>query len=214
MKKYILATVFGFTILFLISVVPAHAQMGMMGDYYNNYNNEASTSSRTEQQNQKTLDTMVNNLLKSQNVSSVNQLDCQKVSNDQLEKLGDAWMDVVIPNESEHQAMDNMMGGEGSQSLTNAHIGMAENYLGCSTGNANDSWMPMMFGNYNNSADRYSARGGGFPMMGWGYGYGNGASGFGWGFGILAFLFWLVIFIDAILAGIWLWQQIRATKKK
>jgi hypothetical protein len=91
---------------------------------------------------------------------------------------------------------------------------MAENYLGCSTGSTNYGWMPMMFGSYNNDANNTSARGGGFPMMGWGYGYGNGGNGFGWGYGALGLLFWLVVFIDFILAGIWLWQQIRAPKKK
>jgi hypothetical protein len=211
MKKNILAIAFSFITLFLIFVVPARAQMGMMGDYYND---DASPSSQTEQQNQQKLNILVNALLKAQNVSSVNQLDCQKIGNDQLAKLGDSWMDVMIPNESQHQAMDNRMGGEGSQSLTNAHIGMAKNYLGCSTGNTNDSWMPMMFGAYHNDENNTSARGGGFPMMGWGYGYGNGVNGTFWGFGVLALLFWLVVFIDFILAGIWLWQQIRAPKKK
>lgn len=43
-------------------------------------------------------------------------------------------------------------------------------------------------------------------MMGWGD-YGMMDSGFGF----LASLFWLVILIDFILLGVWLWKQI--TKK-
>ena len=39
-------------------------------------------------------------------------------------------------------------------------------------------------------------------MMGWGYG------GMGYGFGVVATIFWLVILIDLILLGIWLWKQI------
>lgn len=39
-------------------------------------------------------------------------------------------------------------------------------------------------------------------MMGWGYG--NMMSGFGF----LGSLFWIVILIDLILLGIWLWKQI------
>jgi hypothetical protein len=43
-------------------------------------------------------------------------------------------------------------------------------------------------------------------MMGYGYGYG------GWGMadgvGVLGVITWLVVIIDLILAGIWLWQQI------
>lgn len=40
-------------------------------------------------------------------------------------------------------------------------------------------------------------------------GYGN-MMNFGgyWGFGILGGLFWLVVLIDLILLGIWLWKQI------
>lgn len=38
-------------------------------------------------------------------------------------------------------------------------------------------------------------------MMGSAYG--------GWGaFGLIGSLFWIILFIDAILLGIWLWKQI------
>lgn len=40
-------------------------------------------------------------------------------------------------------------------------------------------------------------------MMGWGYGNMMG------GVGVLGLAFWLVLFVDAILVGIWLWQQIQ-----
>jgi uncharacterized membrane protein len=40
-------------------------------------------------------------------------------------------------------------------------------------------------------------------MMGWG----NYAM-FGSGFGFLAALFWVVILVDLILLGLWLWKQI------
>jgi hypothetical protein len=39
-------------------------------------------------------------------------------------------------------------------------------------------------------------------------GYGNGMMGWG-GAGILGLMFWIILFIDAILLGIWLWQQIQ-----
>lgn len=42
-------------------------------------------------------------------------------------------------------------------------------------------------------------------MMGWGS-YGNMMYS---GFGILATIFWLVILVDLILLGIWLWKQIQ-----
>jgi hypothetical protein len=46
-------------------------------------------------------------------------------------------------------------------------------------------------------------------MMGFGgYGYGSMMNGFGWGFGLVGFLFWLVVFIDLVLFGIFLWKKI------
>lgn len=47
--------------------------------------------------------------------------------------------------------------------------------------------------------------------MGWGYG---GWMGSGWGlFGLLGLIFWLVVFVDFVLLGMWLWQQIQKGKK-
>ena len=39
-------------------------------------------------------------------------------------------------------------------------------------------------------------------MMGYGYWGGMG------GFGTLGFITWLVVFVDAVLLGIWLWKKI------
>lgn len=41
-------------------------------------------------------------------------------------------------------------------------------------------------------------------MMNWGYG-----SMMGSGWEVVGLLFWIILFIDAILLGIWLWQQIQ-----
>ncbi|MBI2020653.1 sporulation protein YjcZ [Candidatus Daviesbacteria bacterium] len=43
-------------------------------------------------------------------------------------------------------------------------------------------------------------------MMGWG-GYGGMMGGYG--FGVLSTIFWLIILIDLILLGVWLWKQIQ-----
>ncbi len=80
MKK-LLIYIFIITIILLVKPVNAHAQWGMM-DGFSNGQNDASTSSQTEQQNQQTLQNMVNNLLKSQNVSSTDQLNCSKIHQD------------------------------------------------------------------------------------------------------------------------------------
>lgn len=43
-------------------------------------------------------------------------------------------------------------------------------------------------------------------MMGWGgYGYTNMM---GLGFSFLATVFWLVLLVDLILLGVWLWKQV------
>lgn len=49
--------------------------------------------------------------------------------------------------------------------------------------------------------------------MGWGYQNMMGwnpstSSGFGW-FGFLGLAFWIVILVDLILLGIWLWKKIQ-----
>jgi hypothetical protein len=43
------------------------------------------------------------------------------------------------------------------------------------------------------------------------YGYGDYGPIMGGGFGIICLLTWLVVFIDLVLVGVWLWQHI--TKK-
>lgn len=187
MKKLFL--IIAITVLGRLLPQVTYAQMGMMGN-----NNNASSSSFVYQQ--KTLDNETNAVLKSQNVSSINQLNCLKVTQDQFEKVGDAWMGVMAGSEQTHSAMEQRMGGEGSQTLKQAHIQMGENYLGCSKGQQNN-WMPMMYG-----------RGDGFPMMGYGYA-GRMNGGYGWGFGWIAFLFWIVAFIDLILLGVFLLAKLR-----
>lgn len=44
-------------------------------------------------------------------------------------------------------------------------------------------------------------------MMGYGN-FGNMMNG-GWGFGLVGFLFWLVLLVDLILLGAWLWKNIQ-----
>lgn len=43
-------------------------------------------------------------------------------------------------------------------------------------------------------------------MMGWNYGYTGMMSGGFWFFGSLL---WIVIFVDFILLGLWLWKQLK-----
>ena len=52
-------------------------------------------------------------------------ISCNKLTNEQLEEIGDYYMEQMHPGES-HELMDNMMGGEGSESLKQVHINMAK----------------------------------------------------------------------------------------
>lgn len=51
-------------------------------------------------------------------------ISCDRLINEQLEAIGDYYMEQMHPGES-HEIMDNMMGGEGSESLKQVHINMA-----------------------------------------------------------------------------------------
>jgi hypothetical protein len=53
------------------------------------------------------------------------EISCSNLSNDQLEIIGDYYMEQIHPGES-HIRMDEMMGGEGSESLREIHINMAK----------------------------------------------------------------------------------------
>lgn len=144
-------------------------------------------------------DEVLNEILASQGVSRVSQIDCSGVSDDQLDELGDAVMSLMHPDAEEHEVMDEMMGGEGSTSLRSAHILMGKSYIGCAAG---------MMG------------GGMMRMMGdsWGMTMGEDASGFpmrmsGWGDSDLGTVTTILIWIVLLLAIIALLKWITARKK-
>jgi hypothetical protein len=110
MKRMLPGAVFAVS-LFLIAT-SASAQMGMV---HGTQNISATTTSSSA------IDTALQTIYQSQNVSTSKKVDCTKVTDTQFEKLGDAYMGYGI-TEQQHAAMENMMGGEGSTNLQQAHI--------------------------------------------------------------------------------------------
>lgn len=103
-------------------------------------------------------------LLSKYNAKTVKDVNCNIVSDADLERLGDAVMEANHPGEA-HEAMDQMMGGEGSENLEQMHINMGRSFLGCYTNNGQEvrGMGYMMGGNYTGWT--------GAPMMNNGYGY-------------------------------------------
>lgn len=143
-----------------------------------------------------------------QNLES-GKITCEKLSNDDFEKLGEYFMGQAAGSTQNHVYWDNniqqMMGEQGD---TNMHIVWGERGSGCFPNTAVPSNAPSfiqgMMGGYQNSGN---TQGGDYNMM-WGYGGAN-AAGWGAGFGVLGFLTWLVVLIDLILLGFWLFKKIK-----
>lgn len=92
---------------------------------------------------------------------------CEDLTNEQLEEIGDYYMEQMHPGE-QHEIMDEMMGGEGSESVKQMHIQIARNIY-CNESNQNMMWMMNMMGGYGMAYGMMD----GYNMM---YGY----AGFGW----------------------------------
>lgn len=109
-------------ILYGVYAPRVNAQMGsMMGS------DETTTESSEHGQ---PIEEVLRTILSSHGVKQIQDLDCSKVTDDEFEKLGDSFMEEQHPGQA-HEAMDEMMGGEGSESLRTMHINMGQGYLGC-----------------------------------------------------------------------------------
>jgi uncharacterized membrane protein len=143
---------------------------------------------------------VVSEISQSQSVSSQSELSCDAITDVQFEKLGDAVMQAMVGDDEAHEAMDNMMGGEGSESLSSMHIAMGQRYLGC----AQDQFgtMGMMGGMMSMMGSGWQG-GDGFMMNG-SYGPWGMMSG-SWGIGML--LFWIIVIVGIVLLIKWLAGQ-------
>lgn len=124
---------------------------------------------------------------------------CSELSPDQLEKIGDYYMELMAPGQG-HEVMDQMMGDQGSDSLRQMHILMARRwYCGDQVGMG---MMGMMVGNYGPGTLNWNGGADGQPgtqaqgaMMGYEWGS-NMMYGFGYGGGLMIVLYALsVIFL-------------------
>lgn len=108
-------------------------------------------------------------------------ISCDELTEDQLELIGDYYMEQMHPGEA-HEYMDEMMGGEGSESLRQVHINMARNIY-CGESSYRYGMIPMMWG--------YTPTG----MMG--YNYSPESYGFNWFFAV-AFLLIIILLVILI----------------
>lgn len=135
----------------------------------------------------------------SQSITENSAINCEQIDDEQFEELGEAVMSLMHPNSEEHEMMDNMMGGEGSQSLETAHIMMGQQYIGCASGSSGMMGSAGMMGGGMMSAMGMMS---GSPLKNWAGG-GNimnttaGWGGFGW---VSMILLWTLM----ILGIIWL----------
>lgn len=128
-----------------------------------------------------------------QGIDTTDTIDVKKVSAGELEKLGDAVMELMIGNNALHEQMDERLGGDGSANLTAFHTRLGYNYL---SGYPN-GMMNLMTGGM------MGFFGGG--MMGY-FGAGGMMGSFGWG-GLLFGLMFLVALAFIVVLAIKLKQR-------
>src|SRR3989338_2144405 len=117
---------------------------------------------------------------------------CGELTEEQLEGVGDYYMEQIHPGEA-HERMDEMMGGEGSESLRLVHINMGRS-LYC---NETVNYGYGMMGGFNRKGMMGYGTG---PGMMYGYGY----------YGIFNTIVWIAIVAAIAFFVLWL---IRNSKK-
>lgn len=144
-------------------------------------------------------------IMADQSVSQVSSIDCDKVSDEQFKELGEAFMSLRHPEEEEHEAMDAMMGGDGSETLRLMHVNMGKASIGC----GEFGGFGMMGGNMMGFQGDYSAlsKQAGYPKVFQGYpmhmwGLGSSWNPIGW---VTTILVWTLLGFGIA----YLWKQLK-----
>ncbi|MFH1391882.1 MAG: hypothetical protein ABIH20_06225 [Candidatus Diapherotrites archaeon] len=74
---------------------------------------------------------------------------CESLSQEQLASVGDYYMEQIHPGE-QHESMDAMMGGEGSESLKQMHIAMTYRFYCSGLSDEANQYYGMMGSGYSN----------------------------------------------------------------
>lgn len=140
MKKKIL-------LLVVLGVLGATVLYGsMMGGVYHGRNYYANREE--SEANEDKLNSYVKTLKEKYGFNEEEKITPEKLTEIELEEIGELIMSINHPNEAEHEFMDKMMGGEGSETLKSMHKLMAINYLkGYGYGMMNGMHGSMMGGN-------------------------------------------------------------------
>jgi hypothetical protein len=142
---------------------------------------------------------------------------CSQLNDSQLGLIGDYYMEQLHPGAA-HEYMDQMMGGEGSASLEQMHIAMAERFY-CTSPEEAQNFSSAAFGPGMMGGNGFGMMGNGFGMMGYpyaGYQYATGSSGVrnmyggygmmgGYGFFGMSLLWLVFVAIAAFVFGIIFW---------
>jgi len=129
---------------------------------------------------------------------------CDELTDERLEMIGDYYMEQIHPGEA-HKIMDERMGGEGSETLRQAHINMALSFYCGQHQMMTAGMMNMMMGR---------TKGGMMNMMGYGNGYGIMGYGGYWGFYNVLLTILLIGLVVLVYLWIWkLWKGMKTAKR-
>jgi uncharacterized membrane protein len=136
---------------------------------------------------------------------------CSQLTDEQLELIGDYYMEQMHPGEA-HEVMDEMMGGEGSESLRQMHIKLARAFYCGEQSAMSPGVMDVMMGR-GNGAMGSSGLENREGMMGIMSGYGMMSWPTDRGFGWLWMIVWLALWIGIIWLVVWLIRKPAGKKK-